>query len=448
MNGGAPMPGSSHVAGPRSPERSPSGPATAFVLTAAFAVFVLQLDIWAARQGLLPGPPIAFLGAFAIATAIAVSRRPPARAGGAGLLGWLEAGAPFWGALLAYVAWGWLRAGLSLDPIYDLRLALLPGVDCLVILTGALAGSLRPLRRSWRGVAALAFGLLLASLLVDGWLPGTFSKQVSRAAGFAGNPNEGGLRLVLLAAASLGYLRPRLRDLVILAGCGLGVFLTLSRGALVLFALLGVVYGACLLLTAPWPRSRRTWIALVLGSLGLTAVLAFAGFRWLPALPQFDTEHGQQRLSLLASFGGFIQGAEGTRVQVLRDSLDEIAGRPLLGYGLGYSSTMNPGPHNQFLKIWLDEGAVGAGLSVLVLLGAAAVFLSRRSSTGLVFVALVAGKAFFSHNLIDDRTVLLLLGLLMSVSLGSGGGMEGREISAQRKSEIFEGMKPNTRGGA
>ncbi len=435
MGVGVVVTGSSSTAEPPSARVSRGRSWGSILPLVLFAAFLAQIDIWAARQGYLPAPPLAFLAVFFLVLGIIGSRRPVSQVGGASPLGGLAAAWPFWTAIVLCVVWGLLRGGLTPAPIYDLRQALLPTVDFGVLLTGVVAGFLPVFRRQWRRVALLAFLLVLASLLIDGWIPGTFSKQMSRAAGFAGNPNQGGFRLVLLAAVSMRYLRPRRWDLVILAACGLGVFLTLSRGSLVLLGVLGFAVGLSRLLTASRPRSRRMWGATALGALALAALVVFAGVRWLPTLPQFDIRHAQARLSLLASIDGFLKGEQGTRLQLVRESFERIERRPFLGYGLGYASTLKPGPHNQFLKIWLDQGLVGVGLFCWMLSAAAAVFFRRRSVTGVVVIALLIAESSVSHNLLDDRTALLLLGLLLSVALGSHG-----EVLRGRSSN---GMKPN-----
>ncbi|MCB1033813.1 MAG: O-antigen ligase family protein, partial [Acidobacteria bacterium] len=98
-----------------------------------------------------------------------------------------------------------------------------------------------------------------------------------------------------------------------------------------------------------------------------------------------------------------------------------IGRHPFLGYGPGFVAALKPGPHNQFLKVWMDLGLPGLLFFCAVLAAAAAVFLSRGSLVGLVAVGFLSLKAMFSHNMLDDRTALLLLGLLLSVTLTTKG---------------------------
>ena len=406
---------------------------------AALVAFLAQLDVYSAKQGWLPVPPILLLAAFGALVGSVLLALPRPERPRISLEGWVRASGPILVAMALFVLWGLLRSAFAAQPPLDLRQTLLPLVDFGVVLVGAAAGAL--VRGRWRSVVVAAFGLVLLSVLVDGLVPGTFSKQLARAAGLAGNANEGGFRLVLLAAAGIRYHRLHRADLLVVAACGLGVFLTLSRGALLLFAVWVVMYGFSLALGArqpgfwrPEPRRRhRSAVVTAVGLLALAATLGVGGSLILSELPQFDTYQGQQRLSMLASLDSFLQGSGGTRSRLVAEGMARIDRRPLLGYGPGFSASLKPGPHNQYLKIWLDQGFPGVLLFLTVLLSAVGVFWARRSFAGLILVSLLAMKAFFAHNMLDDRTSLLLLGVLLTASLVKNRG---------RESIVFESMKP------
>ena len=109
----------------------------------------------------------------------------------------------------------------------------------------------------------------------------------------------------------------------------------------------------------------------------------------------------------------FAQGDSG-RGSLALAALDMFFDRPLLGHGLGKTrswSMEDNGPHNMFVMWAAEHGLLG--LLLYPALGVA-MYLTNRRSACFVLVLMAAGM--FSHNLFEDRNVLILMALATAVA--------------------------------
>jgi len=294
----------------------------------------------------------------------------------------------------------------------------------------ALARSgLRP--RDVRTVLLPALLVMLATMYADFRAPGTFSLDGYRAAGVAQNSNVAGFIVLLITAASLTYERVLLRDLVLVAACGVAVVWTSSRAAILVFGVLVLFWGQ-----RSFSRGVRTgrsrWLgiatlagAVVLVGLGSYSIQVGEAYRWLAS----------GRLSTLLAIDGpeaLLWSAD--RVRCARYSLDALPGHWLLGHGTGFTRTLVMGPHNLFLEQWVSNGLPGLlGLCWLLGVGLLAA-IRRRSAVATATMLVIALQCLFSHNLLDERAPLLILGLVMGVSAQPAG--------RAREAAIPEGRAP------
>jgi hypothetical protein len=118
-----------------------------------------------------------------------------------------------------------------------------------------------------------------------------------------------------------------------------------------------------------------------------------------------------QLLNLDADMVRFGDIASLERMDAVDHSVRIISDATFFGMGTGYIYGMPVGPHNMYLARWVDNGLIGI-LSYLWLVGAAFVVnWKNRNPQGAVISLMVLFFGLFSHNVLEDRTVLLLLAI-------------------------------------
>ena len=275
------------------------------------------------------------------------------------------------------------------------------------------------------------------------FFPGQLFNSKARAAGLAVNANLAGFSLVLMAAASLGYeVRTRRIDNWILALSGLGVFATLSRGSVLLYVLLLGYYFYAVLFGA---RGGLKKGAMIVFSGGVLLVFLALMIPYLIGQTEMFAKQGaQRRLGQIMGNRG-LYNQEDSRVQAASKSLGLIDDSPFFGHGTGYSQSMVVGPHNMYLKQWVDNGLPGLLAYIALLVSSFWLFNRRRFFPGQGFILVAALGGFFSHNVLDLRPFLLLFGTLVGVSwyqsLRRPGGIEFLGfITATQKNDRSNGI--------
>lgn len=332
-----------------------------------------------------------------------------------------------------YAAHAWVLAALVAIMFCTFLFAFLPGAywdegpryllfpvyDSLVILFAMLLAVPQHHRRHFHQYLLCAFVVLLASVFVDAYYPGTFTLVPDRAAGFAENPNTAAFVLVLLCSCLVDFQRQRLRNLVLMALTSLGVLVTLSRGGGILLGLLFAFYAYRIVsLNRHRPgRLLRRATALAV----LVAIIYVTGAFLVRRADMFALSF-QPRLEMLYGTQELV-ASDDDRIGLLITSIGVLAKSPVLGYGTGYTYSMVAGPHNIYLQQWINNGLPGL-LAYLMLLGTCVlVFWKRQFSRGLVFVGLVAVHGLFNHNILEERAFLALLGVLLTVSFYGGDAL-------------------------
>jgi len=253
--------------------------------------------------------------------------------------------------------------------------------------------------------AIVAATLLAVALnLYEVVFPMTFSDIPGRASGLYTNVNQSGAALVLGLVVGAGALPPRWRVPFALA-VGVGILATVSRSA---------ILGWALVLTL-WAMRRGHRGPAFLAA----AILLAAGALLLlsPAWPQVQlaleergvlTENVRERLDLFG--GGELDDASTLeRRQVAALAWSVFGDRPLAGAGTG-ASTEPPfelGPHNMYLAMMVDHGVIGLFLLPTLLLAAVWGARSSRMFYVVPFAVFLAFWGFFSHNVLEERYILL-----------------------------------------
>jgi O-antigen ligase len=278
----------------------------------------------------------------------------------------------------------------------------------------------------------VSLGLLAGSIWYDSLHPGTFAPITNRAAGFPGNANFAALVAVMLCAGGLQLPPPPNRPLqtirinashplsgVRAAAINLAllittfaiVCMTMSRSGLINFSVLMVLFLFYRLVRSTLSTKQRT---LDLLSLILAALVA-VGFA-LEFSRASSATNTNSRLSRFLKNQQVDDGSAGTRLMAVREAITLIESSPFVGHGTGFARTMSELPHNIYLQQWVNNGLLGILTYAVFLASALLTFLHRGSRNGVALITVAAVGGIFSHNILDQRPFLILLGLLLGLS--------------------------------
>ncbi len=246
--------------------------------------------------------------------------------------------------------------------------------------------------------------------------PLTFSMVKGRSAGLYYNPNQCGAALVLGMIMSIGLLRQRYR-LCFVFIIGLGVVLTVSRGAIVSWCvvLLSMVLNGQISL-------KRSLVFAVAILASMTALVTFQWDRVQYELTDIGVLNKDisQRIESFVNpqdFAGDDSAAQ--RKEVLNGAWEMFADRPIWGYGVAASRDWGYeiSSHNQYLSLMVDHGILGFFILPLIVL--ATIWRARGTARqiGSSFAAFILCWGFFSHNVLEEYYILLSFSLIASISL-------------------------------
>lgn len=374
-------------------------------------VFVLtSADVFLDRRGWLPAPSsvVSFgIVLLLVAGTLLTDRRSAAerRAAGAGMA-WLLAPLLVLGGLTLLGIW---REGAHGGENSKHFLLIVYNIGAFA--AALLLGTAGWLQRRWRAVARVAVLAGVASIAWDLVAPGSFSTEVARAAGFGANANAAALQIVVPLAIALRYDRLRVGDLALVAVAVLGVFATLSRGGGVM---LGCVLAAWIAATffGPALRGEPGALRVVVATLLATPLVVGALAAVVATSPMFEEVTARRRIDILLGRSSFVQPRE-SRVELAREYVDLISVEPVLGHGPGFVHARLRGPHNMFLRTWVELGLAGivafcAWLVVLLHHG-----VRRNSVPGVLLVVILVLVSLVSDNLLEQRLVMLFVGIEM-----------------------------------
>jgi hypothetical protein len=352
---------------------------------------------FAFSSGIVAIPTTYFIAPF-VAAAVAVALwRHPVKDG----MGWVLAG---WAGL--YILISVVGVLYSNDPQQSndmLRHRML----CVAFLFAmrALCGSHAGFVWSVRAVALVELASI--GLNVYEWFsPLAFSSVYGRAAGLYQNPNISGAALVLGMLIGLAAVPRKWRELYVFAAV-VGVILTVSRGALVGL----LVAGLCLLFGGAISR-RRLIVALAAGCLLIAAGLQ----HWRSAGGVELLDNDPELFSRLSVGGSVGDGNTESRLSFAAAGLTQFTAHPFAGAGLGATHwDEGVGTHNVYVMHLAEHGVLG-----ILIVPALLLLLAHRTWTlgGNPVVAgcaaFVASWGFFSHNLLDEFHLLLILAIVLA----------------------------------
>ncbi len=287
----------------------------------------------------------------------------------------------------------------------------------------------QPVVTSLRFYSGTSLLLIGGSLWYDLLHPGTFSEIQNRAAGFSGNANYTALISVFVCSVGIDFGKsPGSRrrftlpptnsstsvwpDFILLLLCFAIIAMTMSRSGLVAFSSLAVSFIVLRFFRSDGSNKMLLHLALAGG------MAAFAIISTLPLLArEISASDRNNRLSRYLHGQQIDDGSAGTRLAAVMDSVRLIEEAPLLGHGTGFSRTMLELPHNLYLQQWVNNGVLGLICYLTLLLSSFLIFLRRGCRNGQVLILVATVGSIFSHNVLDQRPFLILLGILLGASL-------------------------------
>jgi len=310
--------------------------------------------------------------------------------------------------LFSYVSSFVSTAFVEIGPRY----VMYPAYDAVIVLLAMLLPFRDHHRVRFRRYVFVALVALMGSVFYDAIHPGTFSVVDTRAAGFPTNPNVTAFVLVALCCVIVDFERIDPIGLIALALTSVGVLATLSRGGMIMLAVLIVSY--TIAVARQKGRGRIRFFGTIAAVAGLGGLIMLGSSQLLQRASIFSMQ-SQNRGGMLTGQVAIVTPQE-SRITLLRESWQLIHESPLWGYGAGYTYTLEQGPHNIYIHQWLNNGIGGLVCYLWLLIAVALVFWRRRSRAGLVFIGIVSLEGLFSHNLLEERAFLVVLGVLLTRS--------------------------------
>ncbi len=304
----------------------------------------------------------------------------------------------FFGSSQSEIAWREARGRLS---------AIMLVLSCLMIF--ASPSAVRSAR--WALAIAVLFGTTLN--IYEFFVPMTFSLIQGRSAGLYINSNTSGEALVLGMILSVTVLPQFFRGPFLLL-TGLGIFATFSRGSIA--AWLIAVSG--LLFFTKGVRARDVVWTFLLS-------LLIVGIVLLPKLDAILTsmdragvinKNTEERLAWLTNPSGVSDNSSTARIQVAQQAWMKFSDHPWVGSGTGtMREAFDIPPHNQYLALMLDHGALGAAIVPLLILALIWRAQGETRRIGLVFGTITLWLSFFTHNILTFEHSLVPFALLAAM---------------------------------
>jgi O-antigen ligase len=273
-------------------------------------------------------------------------------------------------------------------------------------------------------LAVMLFGVIMN--VIEFVTPQGWSNVSGRSAGLYVDPNISGVMLVLAMVASVSLISKTGMRLLYCLVAGIGIILTFSRGAWILWALAMMALGG----TGHFMIIGKKYAAFLLGGVvGFILYSLFSGgfvevFTDLGLSAHLD-ENTLQRLG--AEGETFEDSSAKARAHVAVKAWQEIQEHPLLGYGLGFTRGHEwggLGTHNMYLAWAVEGGLLGLAVYVSLLL----VLWHVSKSIGKVLIALLSVYSLVNHNILDWPATLLIFALSAGI-----GKLQRLDISSKAR---------------
>ena len=281
-------------------------------------------------------------------------------------------------------------------------------------------------------VSMILFVIMLVVPVVTEGFDG--AAGLKRTASTVRNSNVAASLIVLLMLGSIRWSRPGALAVVSIATAGFGVALTQSRAGLIMFGLAATCYLTWWALNSRHRASAVPRMLIVLAFMivmsGASAALIYSRAHFSNAYVYEQQADGtwQQAAKLTADDGARYDNdtysvsvnnllhSAPARTRIMWETWELIKKRPIEGHGTSYVFTMQLGPHNMFLKGWVEIGILGVLSFTLLLAGILWMGLSRRDPCIVTLALVLFGISMTSHNLTESRSLVIVIGVLIASS--------------------------------
>ncbi len=275
---------------------------------------------------------------------------------------------------------------------------------------------------------AIMFSLPLgvAFILIDLFIPLSFSELIGRGAGMYLNANYAGAMLVLGVIYLRGKVSPAIYFFFLLI-VGIGVVATFSRSAMAFFFLY-IIY-------IYWKTPKVLFVILSIAVVLFSFIISLIETQ-LPSFVSVD-ELLFSRFSLLDFSEGNKEVDFSTyqRKELLSLAINDFFNSPIIGGGLGkhVSTTRSEfdfqQAHNIYIVLMVDYGYIGILIMPLLLYS---IFFNAPGSFDsrfIIFTVFIIINGFVSHNMLDHYGYIFFYGLFAAERLVQREG--GFEMSGQ-----------------
>ena len=324
----------------------------------------------------------------------------------------------------------WCAGYLAISAISILSLPVIPVVildefELRILSIGVLLVCLVILSRSDRALLAIKITILAITLFSIAnnfhnlFNPDFFVNinSTGRSAGFYIDPNSSGFAIIAGAIFSISILPPVYRFAYLLL-VGAGVFVTVSRGSVILFILVSLI----LILGRTVPRKQ-----LFFGFLLLITILAIASFLQLNFVQDYLWQLQQQgiinedifsRLNWFSNASSSYTSDDNSRTEIINYSLQIFNEKPWLGHGLGYTRVWDGQirPHNMYLLLIVEHGILGILIMPILIWIVVKNARSENRNIAIAFAILMLLRCIFSHNVLEERYALFCFSLMISLT--------------------------------
>ena len=295
----------------------------------------------------------------------------------------------------------------------------------------------------FQSAAFLSLVAILGSILTDYLIPGTFAPLGTRPAGFSGNANFSALVAVCICASAISFtsetaryriastkavldyhpqggltLVDSVKNTLLFFITSLCIVLTMSRSGAIHLLSLYVFFS-----TYRVANSSKTFRSILHYTLVIPVLILAAAIGIMKTSKTSIIFEGNTRLMRMLHNQQIDDGSASSRFQAALDSLQLIEHAPLLGHGTGYARTMQELPHNLYLQQWINNGIIGILLFCGFLVALFVTFARRAYPRGQALTLIATTGSMFSHNLLDQRPFLILIGLALGYSLRSSSSL-------------------------
>ena len=233
---------------------------------------------------------------------------------------------------------------------------------------------------------------------------------LGRAAGLFINPNQAGAALVLGFVLTIGVVPARFRVPYMFIAAA-GVVLTLSRAAILGFALVSVV-----LALRREDLRPADLLKFALAFAAATTALWWAIAGELEQRFKIDPSLVLDRVLWIMDPSGHSDFSQDQRIELVERGWAQFVTSPIFGNGLGSTELWDlpTSTHNLYVMLASDFGVIGLFILPAILISA--MRAQWASSSGGVAAVFLMFWGFFSHNVLTETYLLIGFSIIAALS--------------------------------